>query len=222
MSTARDQPSLDRCIQAKAVDAAGPLGQDSLWSTIARWIRPGDLVLADQGTSFYGMGAHRLPGDVLFIGQPLWASIGYTLPALLGAALGQPSRRPILLIGDGAAQLTIAELGTLVRNKIPAVVIIVDNNGYTVERAINGPDAAYNDIARWDWTALARAMGVRTAVHVHAILELASALDTARSDDSGVTVIQATVPQDDVPPLLTAIAQAASAANAGRDDSPKR
>lgn len=80
----------------------------------------------------------------MFLGQPLWASIGYTLPALVGACLAAPGRHGVLLVGDGAAQMTAQELSTLIRERIPAVVIIVDNDGYTVERAIHGPDQRYN------------------------------------------------------------------------------
>ena len=116
-------------------------------------------MLADQGTSFYGMAPHRLPAGVTFVGQPLWASIGYTMPALLGTCAAHPGHRGVLLIGDGAAQMTATELATVLRERIPAVVVVVDNDGYTVERAIHGPDEPYNDIARWDWPALARAMG---------------------------------------------------------------
>jgi indolepyruvate decarboxylase len=58
----------------------------------------------------------------------------------------------VLLIGDGAAQLTVQELATVLQQRVPAVVVVVDNDGYTVERAIHGPDEPYNDITRWDWT----------------------------------------------------------------------
>lgn len=143
---------------ASAPDDAA-LRQASLWTEVSASIRPGDTVLADQGTAFYGMADHRLPRDVVFVGQPLWASIGFALPALLGAALAQPDRRPVLLIGDGAAQLTIAELGTLLRHRIPAIIVLVDNSGYTVERVIHGLHEEYNDIAGWDWAALVAAMG---------------------------------------------------------------
>jgi TPP-dependent 2-oxoacid decarboxylase len=194
-------------------DTAPHLTQAALWAGVSGWLQPGDLVMADQGTSFYGIGAHRLPGDVLFMGQPLWASIGFTLPALLGAALAAPRRRPIVLIGDGAAQLTIAELGTLVRNRVPAIIVIVDNDGYTVERAIHGATASYNDIASWDWVTVARGLGAARGERVDTAAGLHCALETARSSDSGVSVVVAAVPRDDVPPLLTAIANAAAAAN---------
>ena len=76
-----------------AADAAPddePLGQSSLWREVSAFLRSGDIVLADQGTGFYGMAPHRLPAGVTFVGQPLWASIGYTIPALLGTCTARP------------------------------------------------------------------------------------------------------------------------------------
>jgi TPP-dependent 2-oxoacid decarboxylase len=195
-----------------------PLTQAALWDAVADALAPGDLVVADQGTSFYGLGPHHLPHDALFLGQPLWASIGYTLPAILGAAIGAPQRRPILLIGDGAAQLTIQELGTMLRHRIPAVVVVVNNAGYTVERAIHGATEAYNDIAPWRWTqlpdALGAAEGTAHAVRVETSSELIAALADARAAADRLTLIEAVTDPFDVPPLLVAVAQAAARANA--------
>jgi alpha-keto-acid decarboxylase len=194
------------------------LTQIELWNAVTRFLAPGDIVVADQGTSFYGMGKQRLPEGVLFLGQPLWASIGYSLPALLGACMAQPERHGVLLIGDGAAQMTVQELSTLARERISATVILVDNDGYTVERAIHGPQERYNDIARWDWGALMTAMApsnpdviTRRAANV---VELGDALTIAR-DAPGLTLIEAAVPRMDVPPLLSQIAREAGRANRG-------
>ena len=44
----------------------------------------------------------------------------------------------MLLIGDGAAQLTVQELGTFSREGLAPVIVVVNNDGYTVERAIHG------------------------------------------------------------------------------------
>jgi indolepyruvate decarboxylase len=196
-------------------DAQGPLTQDQLWSTVAAALKPGDLVIADQGTSFYGMGRQRIPHNTVFIGQPLWASIGFTLPALVGAALAAPQRRPVLLIGDGAAQLTIQELGTLMRYQIPAIVVVVNNNGYTVERAIHGSDKRYNDIAPWRWTELPRALGgdedFVQALRAFTATDIADAF--AAADPNGLTLIEAVTDPLDVPTLLSAVAKAAAGAN---------
>jgi indolepyruvate decarboxylase len=199
-----------------APDASDALSQDALWAEVAKFLREGDVVLADQGTSFYGASTHRLPSGVTFIGQPLWASIGYTLPATLGACLAQPDSRGILLIGDGAAQLTVAEIGTMVRVGLAPLVVVVDNDGYTVERAIHGPTEPYNDITRWDWTALPAVFapsGGARACRAETVGELRDALTAAREDPATLAVVQAVVPRDDVPQLLADLTKALGQAN---------
>lgn len=207
--------STDTVAASREADAP-PLDQARLWAAVTDFLQPGDVVLADQGTSFYGMGSHRLPGDVIFLGQPLWASIGYTLPALLGACLAAPGRRGVLLVGDGAAQMTVQELSTVVRQRLDATVVVVDNDGYTVERAIHGPDEVYNDIPRWDWGALLAALAPENpkvgSYLVRTGAELDSALAESRNRE-GVTLIQAVVPRMDVPELLATIAREAARAN---------
>ncbi len=207
---------------APAPGAAGdtvpdqPLSQRSLWRQVAAFLRPGDIVLADQGTSFYGMATHRLPAGVTFIGQPLWASIGYTLPALLGACLAAPGRRGVLLTGDGAAQMTVQELSTVLRQGLTPTVIVIDNDGYTVERAIHGPGETYNDIAGWDWAALPALFAPGQAATSHRVTtegQLANAL-AAAADGRRFTLVQAVLPKLDVPDLLTSLARAAATANA--------
>ena len=180
-----------------------PLSQAGLWQEVADQLRAGDIVLADQGTSFYGMAPHPIPSGVTFVGQPLWASIGYTLPALIGACTAAPGRRGVLLVGDGAAQMTATELSTVLRLDLPVVILVVDNDGYTVERAIHGPDEPYNDIVRWDWTALPAAFGAAGAAVAR--VTTAGELRAALAGPPGFTLIQAVVPRDDVPELLATL-----------------
>ena len=192
------------------------LSQAGLGEVVAANLQSGDIVLADQGTAFYGAATYRLPSGVTFVGQPLWASIGYTLPALLGACLADRARRGVLLVGDGAAQMTVQELSTVARQGVQATVIVLDNRGYTVERAIHGPEQPYNDIAAWDWTAFGAVFSAAgepvTACQARTTGELAAAL-TGAANAPGLTLIQAILPPLDVPPLLAALARAAAAAN---------
>ncbi|OBC16423.1 indolepyruvate decarboxylase [Mycobacterium sp. 852013-50091_SCH5140682] len=199
--------------QTPGRDAA--LTQEALWDRLSQALTPGNVVLADQGTSFYGMAGHRLPSGVTFIGQPLWGSIGYTLPAALGAGLADRSRRTVLLIGDGAAQLTIQELGTFGREGLAPVVVVVNNDGYTVERAIHGATAEYNDITAWHWSDLPAALGVADALtfRVSTCGELDDALTAAAATGDRMVFIEAVLARMDIPPLLTELAQSASEAN---------
>lgn len=196
-----------------ARDAA--LTQEALWDRLSEALTPGNVVLADQGTSFYGMAGHRLASGVTFIGQPLWGSIGYTLPAALGAGLADRDRRTVLLIGDGAAQLTIQELGAFGRAGLAPVVVVVNNDGYTVERAIHGVTAEYNDITGWRWTELPAALGVPDALtfRVSTYGELDDALTTAAATPDRMVFVEVMLGRMDIPPLLTELAQSASDAN---------
>jgi len=196
-----------------------PLDQQILWDRLCVALTPGNVVLADQGTSFYGMANHRLPRGVTFIGQPLWGSIGYTLPAALGAAVAHPDRRTVLLIGDGAAQLTVQELGTFSREGLSPVIVVVNNDGYTVERAIHGETAPYNDIVSWSWTDVPNALGVANHLvfRAHTYGELDDALTAAAEHKDRMVLVEAVLPRLEIPPLLVELVQPMSP-----DGSPRR
>jgi indolepyruvate decarboxylase len=195
-----------------------PLDQKVLWDRFCDALTPGNIVLADQGTSFYGMATHRLPQGVTFIGQPLWGSIGYTLPATLGAGLAQRDRRPVLLIGDGAAQLTVQELGTFSREGLSPVIVVVNNDGYTIERAIHGETAHYNDIVAWRWADIPTALGVTNHLFFRAenYGELDDAFVAAADQRDRMVLIEAVVPRLDIPDLLTELVAPTSADGSSR------
>ena len=124
----------------------------------------------------------------------------------------------ILLIGDGAAQVTAQELSTILHAGLSAVVIVVDNDGYTIERVIHGPEQPYNDIARRDWTAAPALFGssrVRMVRRVTTAGELDEALEAADSPGE-IALIEEVAPRMDVPARLASIAHAASSANVAR------
>ncbi|OBJ17300.1 alpha-keto acid decarboxylase family protein [Mycobacterium sp. 1245801.1] len=196
-----------------------PLTQKMLWDRLCVALTPGNVVLADQGTSFYGMADHRLPQGVTFIGQPLWGSIGYTLPAALGAAVAHPDRRTVLIIGDGAAQLTVQELGAFSREGLTPVIVVVNNDGYTIERAIHGQTAPYNDIVSWQWTDVPRALGVsdHLSFRVQTYGELDDALTAAAQHQDRMVFVEVILPRLEIPNLLVDLVRPTSP-----DGSPRR
>ncbi|KQN54994.1 alpha-keto acid decarboxylase family protein [Erwinia sp. Leaf53] len=188
---------------------ADDLTQRGFWQAIQAFLRPGDILLADQGTAAFGAAALRLPAEARLVVQTLWGSIGYTLPAAFGAQTADSGRRTILIIGDGAAQLTIQELGSMQRDGLHPLIFVLNNDGYTVERAIHGAEQRYNDIPGWDWTRLPQAMQlgsqaqcwrVTQGVQLHGVLEQIA-------DASRLSLIEVVLPQQDVPPLLAAVTQ---------------
>jgi indolepyruvate decarboxylase len=186
------------------------LRQAQFWPAIQRFLRPGDIVLAEQGTAFFGAQDIRLPAGVSFIGQPLWGSIGYTLPAALGAQLAAPGRRTIVLIGDGSMQLTAQEVGTLLREGCDPIIVVLNNGGYTLERAIHGADQEYNDIAKWNWELLPAAMGGASVTTASAgtLAEFTASLDQAADPAGRLVLIEARLPHLDVPEYAASLASA--------------
>lgn len=141
------------------------------WNEIQDGLAPGDIVVVDQGTSSSAGAGLVLPKDGKCLVQCLWGSIGYSLPAAFGAQLAEPHRRVILAVGDGSAQMTIQELGSFMRRDLRPIVFLVNNDGYVIERVIHGWNAEYNDIASWNWCALAKAMSTTVQPDVEVVSE---------------------------------------------------
>lgn len=135
-------------------DADAPLTQARLWPQIGEFIREGDVVIAEAGTSNIGLGPIRMPDGVQYINSPIWGSIGFTLPALLGSQMAAPDRRHLLFIGDGSFQLTAQELSTILREGLKPIIFLVNNRDYTIERYILGMEREYNDVANWRYADL--------------------------------------------------------------------
>ena len=70
-----------------------------------------------------------------------WGSIGWAVPATFGYAVGASSRRTIALIGDGSFQLTAQEVAQKIRRKLPVIIFLINNHGYTIEVEIHDGDA---------------------------------------------------------------------------------
>lgn len=136
-----------------------PLTQATYFKMMQDFLQLDDILLAEQGSSFFGAYDLALYKDNTFIGQPLWGSIGYTLPATLGTQIAAPHRRNVLLIGDGSLQLTVQSLSTMIRQQLKPIIFVVNNDGYTVERLIHGMKEPYNDIHMWDYKALPAVFG---------------------------------------------------------------
>jgi indolepyruvate decarboxylase len=131
------------------------LSHARLWPRLGEFLREGDVILAECGSSQAGLAGVRLPACTTYISQATWGSIGYTLPALLGSLLAAPHLRHLLFIGDGALQMTAQEVSTILRHGGKPIIFVVNNRGYTIERVIRGPEAAYNDIQNWQYAKLA-------------------------------------------------------------------
>ena len=139
-----------------------------------------------------GMARHgRLPvaadvGDCLFTALDLvatdyvapgyYAGMGFAVPAALGIQ-ASTGRRPLVLVGDGAFQMTGWELGHCGRYGWDPIVVVLNNGGWRMLSALR-PEARYTDLGTWDFASCANALGgvgsrVETRAGLHAALDAA-------------------------------------------------
>lgn len=190
--------------QPDFVPSNDPLTQDEYWKAISRFLRPGDVFVVEDGASSSAFGELTLPEGSTFITQAfIYCSIGYATAALLGAILATPGRRHLLFTGEGSLQMTAQELSTVMRHDLKPLIFVINNAGYTVERAVLGKDASYNDVANWRYSELpkvfSRGNNAETYV-VRTSKELQNVLD---SPHSGMVFVEAVMDKYDAPlPLI--------------------
>ena len=162
-----------------------------LYSRYAEFIRPGDSVVLETGSSSIGVPPMMLADDVQVHIQMLWGSIGWATGAAFGIALADPNRRTILITGEGSHQLTANEIGNMGRFGAHPIIFVLNNDGYLVERALElKPDWSYNDLAKWRYAELPRALGCANwlTARVETVGELDVAMKAARESKSGAYI----------------------------------
>jgi TPP-dependent 2-oxoacid decarboxylase len=115
------------------------------------------IVIADVGDSLFGALDLTVHGQTDFLSPAYYCSMGFAVPAAIGAQLASPTLRPIVIVGDGAFQMTGMEISTIIRFALNPIIIILNNNGYGTERPmLDGP---FNDILPWNYYRIPEIIG---------------------------------------------------------------
>ncbi len=122
-----------------------------------------------------------------------YGTLGYGLPAALGAQLGQPSLPVIALVGDGGVMFTLSELATAVENRLPVVILLWHNQGYEEIRRYmdsHGVKRLGVDIQAPDFITVAKGFGC-SAIRIDSPPELAKALESRPAEGPFLVEIDA-------------------------------
>jgi len=186
--------------QSAFVPSNDPLTQDAYWKAIQGFLRPGDVLVVEDGASSAGMGRLTLPDSCTYItGAFVWCSIGYATGALLGAILASPGRRHILLTGEGSLQMTVQELSTVMRHGLTPFIFLINNAGYTVERAVLGKDAKYNDVANWRYSELPNVFSRDKKAETYVVQTSNDLQKVLDSPHSGMVFVESVMGKYDAP-----------------------
>lgn len=171
--------------------ADAKLTADRFWARLGRFLEDGEVLIADTGSCTFMSLLLSLPDQSVYLSNSFYTSMGYAIPAALGAKLAAPNRRPVVLVGDGAFQMTGQELSTIIRHKMNPIVILLNNDGYQIERVIY--DNRYNDIQMWDYSGIPQVFGGRRGMRATTEGELEEALATARANPDSLAFIEACI-----------------------------
>ena len=153
----KDYGIKDISIGYEHAEPEGQLTSDYIYPRLQEFLQEGDIIFADAGLVPYGIFKSKLPDNTSFNVQALWCSIGWATPAAFGAATAKPSSRIVLVTGEGAHQISAMEVGNMLRFGKKIVVIVINNNGYTVERVLSGrPENELNEIVSINYSKFAR------------------------------------------------------------------
>jgi pyruvate decarboxylase len=209
------------------------IDQETFWLRLSNFIRSGDIVMVESGTPGIGCREMVLPAHTSMVVSSIWLSIGYMLPASQGAALAQREMiaegkrregRTILIEGDGSLQMTAQSISDMIRNRVDITILIINNDGYVIERWIHGMTASYNDIQPWRYLEAPNYFGapkddpeypvcVRRALtwgQLEAVLA-----DPAIQKGKGMKLIEVMMDRYDAPDVLKKLVQTTKRRNSG-------
>jgi pyruvate decarboxylase len=194
-------------------------------SRLQAFLKGNHTIVGDSGDNWFNTAALDLPKGAQAFLQLSYASIGWSLPAVLGASLAgrHDGRRAICLVGDGALQMTIQEISTIIRYRANPIIICINNFGYQIEEVLHaGP---YNLISNWAYAKMVESFVSTTDVEsgkgvlsrvVKTEAEFCQALVDAETDahKDRLVFIEANISPNDVSDMLLKFGETGIAWNA--------
>jgi indolepyruvate decarboxylase len=183
--------------------APKPLGDDELETqvTIEDFFRivglnvgENDTIACDTGDALFGAMKLQTKNSNTFLSDAYYLSMGFAVPASIGAMAAKPDHRVFVIAGDGAFQMTGLELSTAAKFGMKPIMFVLNNDGYGTQRFIL--DGPFNEILRWNYTKVVDLFGVGVSKKVSTNGELDAIIKQALADDQ-MYVIEVTIPRDD-------------------------
>ncbi|MCA9195122.1 MAG: alpha-keto acid decarboxylase family protein [Planctomycetales bacterium] len=184
-----------------------PLRVSRLMSIVNGFLDEDTVVIADIGDSLFAATELIVHERADFLSPAYYTSMGFAVPAALGACIARPGKRVLAICGDGAFQMTGNELSTIVRRGFAPILIILDNHGYGTERFLHAGEWKYNEIHPWNYSLLPEIYSGGRGYCAQDEGEFAAAFAQAWQDRSGPQIIHAKLAEGDASTTLLRMAE---------------
>ena len=158
------------------------------------------IVLADVGDALFAGADLIIRGNTRFLSPAYYASLGFAVSASIGAQLADQTLRPLVIVGDGAFQMTGMELSTALRYKLNPIVVVLNNGTYLTEQLML--DGAFNDLQPWNYSSIPQVIGGGQGFHIESEDQLNYAFSTALSQRNTYSVLDVRLERNDKSPAL--------------------
>lgn len=165
------------------------------------------IVIADIGDSLFAGTELVIHDSTDFLSPAYYTSMGFSVPAALGACTARPDHRVVVICGDGAFQMTGQEMSTLIRQGHSPIIIVLDNHGYGTERMLQQGTWQYNEIHSWNFHALPSIYNGGKGHLATNEAEFCNALNEAWNDRTQLHLIQAKLAEGDASLTLMRLAE---------------
>ncbi|MFA6243257.1 MAG: thiamine pyrophosphate-binding protein [Candidatus Hydrogenedentales bacterium] len=166
---------------------AKPITVRRFWARINECLDENTVVICDPGDSLFGGADLVIHRSSEFVSPAYYTSMGFAVPAAIGAQINRRTLRPMVFVGDGAFQMTGQELSTVVRCGLNPIVFVLNNKGYTTERFIL--DGPFNDIHNWQYHRWPELLGAGWGCEAHTEGELEQALTQALDNTKSFSIV---------------------------------
>jgi indolepyruvate decarboxylase len=163
------------------------------------------VVVADTGDSLFAAADLSITQHTEFLSTAYYTSMGFAIPASVGVQVANRELRPLVLVGDGAFQMTCMELSTTVRRKFNPIVVVLNNKGYSTERFIQ--EGPFNDILNWQYHKMPELLGAGWGFEVHTEGDLEKAFHAAFANQDCFSLLNVHLDKHDVSPALRRLAE---------------
>jgi TPP-dependent 2-oxoacid decarboxylase len=164
------------------------------------------FVISDTGDALFAAMDVAIPKTAEFMAAAYYASLGFAVPASVGVQLALPHLRPIVIVGDGAFQMTGMELTTVARNKLNPIVIVLNNYGYGTERPMM--DGAFNNVYPWRHSQIPLVLQAGKGFDVGTEDELEGALREAFENTESFSILDVRLDPHDISQGLRRLTEA--------------
>lgn len=189
LRTSRDFPHapVPKPADVSKADRDEPITVAHVLSRLQSYLTDEMIVIADPGVALFAAIDLPVHEARAFLSPAFYASLGFAVPGAIGAQCARPEDRPLVLVGDGAFQMTGMELSTCAKFGLDPIVIVLNNDGYTTERLII--DGDFNNIQQWNFSSLPEVIQSGRSWLVRTRGELEDALEGAKNRDGQFALI---------------------------------